>query len=120
MSHYPASLQLLVVTIFCFPAGVKQAEAAGSGTVTGHGSVELKRQPDVLRVQVDVLARGKDVTEALGKLRQRRQTAQKHLEQLGVAANAIEFGKPAIVTERNNQQRHMIMMRQMQDQKSTR
>src|SRR5262245_37183574 len=114
MSSYRAGLATLTLAVLCCGAPAQRAEGFGSGTVTGHGSVELKRQPEFLRVQVDVLARGKDVTEALAKLRQRRQAAQKHLEQLGVAANAVEFGKPAIVTERNNPQRHMMMMRQMQ------
>jgi hypothetical protein len=114
MSSYRAGLATLTMTVLCCGAPAQRAEGFGSGTVTGHGSVELKRQPQFLRVQVDVLARGKDITEALAKLRQRRQAAQKHLEQLGVAANAVEFGKPAIVTERNNQQRQMFMMRQMQ------
>ena len=93
------------------------ADARGSGTVTGHGSVELKRTPEFVRVQVDILAKGKDVTEALGKLRERRQTAQKSLEQLGAAANGIEFGKASIVTENNDRRAmQMMMMRQMQMQ----
>ena len=117
MKNYRLAMHVGALAFVYFSLSGGRADAGGSGTVTGHGSVELKRTPEFLRVQVDILAKGKDVTDALGKLRERRQAAQKS-EQLGAAANSIEFGKSTIVNEKNDRQRQvqMMMMRQMQMQ----
>jgi uncharacterized protein YggE len=86
-------------------------------TVTGHGMFEIKRHPEVLRIQVDVLAKGKTLKEALAKLRERRQAAQKNLEQIGAVAGSIEFGEPQIAMERNDRQHErMVMMMAMRAQ----
>src|ERR1051326_1416325 len=110
MKTYPLSLSLLALVLAGLGAG--RADAELPGTVTGHGLYELKRQPEFLRVQVDVMAKGKDIKEALAKLRARRQAAQKNLESLGVAAGAIEFGDAVVTTEKADRQ-HMMMRRMM-------
>jgi uncharacterized protein YggE len=103
----------VAVLVLLFVSSIIRADSKPGGTVTGHGSVEIKRQPEYLRVHLELLARGKDVGEALAKLRDRRHSAQKHLEQLGAAS--VEFAKPIIVEERNDRQQRqmMMMMRQM-------
>jgi uncharacterized protein YggE len=78
--------------------------------VTGLGSVEIKRQPEVLRVQVEVLAKGKDVADALAKLKERRAAAEKKLADLGAAKEAVAFGEPALTAEKTDRQRQMEMM----------
>lgn len=42
---------------------VRGQEPQPSRTVAGQGMVELKRQAEFLRVEVDVLAKGKDIKE---------------------------------------------------------
>jgi hypothetical protein len=110
MRDYPVGVQVVAVGLVCIGLAQVRAEPRPAGTVTGQGFIELKRQPEYLRVQVDVLAKGRDVTEALVKLRERRQAAHKQLEQLGVVPSSVEFGKPVIVIEKNDRQRQMFMM----------
>jgi len=95
------------------------ADDGAQGTVTGQGSVELRRQAEILRVRVQVLAKGKSLKEALSKLRERKLSAQKNLEALGMSAKSLEFGEPTIVDEKNDRQNQMamrMMMRQMRNQ----
>jgi hypothetical protein len=67
---------------------------------------------------VEVQAKGKTLKEALAKLREKREAAQKSLEALGVVPGSIEFGEPTIVEEKDDRQRQvaMRMMRQMRNQ----
>jgi uncharacterized protein YggE len=110
-------LPALTLTLASFGFNPARAEVPPTGTVTGQGTFELKRQPEYLRVQVDVLAKGKDVKEALAKLREQRQAAQKQLEALGFDPKSIDFGEPKITTEKSDRGRHMeMMMRRMRNQ----
>lgn len=88
------------------------------GTVTGRGTAELKRQPELLRVQVEIFAKGKDIKEALARLRERKESARRNLESIGFPAVGIEFGDPSIGAEPNERRRQMQMMvlRQMRNQ----
>jgi hypothetical protein len=103
------TLGVLGTLLSFFPQALDAQEPAGR-TVTGHGMGEIKRQAELLRVQVEVVAKGKTLKEALTKLRERRQAAQKNLEQLGASAASIEFGEPQIVIERNDRQQQRMMM----------
>jgi len=91
-------------------AGPVAAQVAHPSTVTGQGTVELKRQPEILRVQVEVLAKGKDLAEALAKLKDRRQAAEKQLAAIGALKSGIEFGEPRLSSEKSPQQKQMEMM----------
>lgn len=78
-----------LVTLFgLFPA---VARGDGDGVVQGNGSVEIKRSAEILRVQVEVLAKGKDLKEALAKLKDRKEAALAQLVNLGVPKQAVEF-----------------------------
>jgi uncharacterized protein YggE len=114
MGNGATGVSVLTLVLVGFGPVPARAQGAPPGTITGHGITELKRQPESLRVQVDVLARGKDLKEALAKLRDRRAASRKSLEGLGAAASAIEFGEPAIVPENRDRNRHMgMIMRRM-------
>jgi uncharacterized protein YggE len=102
----------LFLSGFALVAGSESGagQAPQGGTVNGTGSVELKRSPDTLRIQVEVLAKGKDLKEALAKLKERREAALAQLTALGVAATAVEFGEPAITSEKTDRQLQMERM----------
>jgi uncharacterized protein YggE len=87
-----------------------QTPARTTGTVTGQGHVDLKRQPDLLRVQVEILGKGKDLTEALARLKERRDAARSRLETLGVGKEAVVFGEPSLGAEKTEQQKQMEAM----------
>jgi uncharacterized protein YggE len=97
-----------------------RAEGPVKSTVSGQGTSELKRQPEVLRVHVELLAKARTAKDALAKLRERRQTVRTQLEAMGAAPEAIEFGEASIVTEAEAQERYveMIMRRMNQGQKA--
>jgi uncharacterized protein YggE len=111
-SHFGVQILSLVLAGIIPPS--VQAQSAYPGTVTAHGMAEIKRQPEFLRVQIDLLAKGKTLKEALAKLKERKQLAQKSLEILGVAAKDVEFGEPGINADKNERQRRMAMMMMQQ------
>src|SRR5256885_8146488 len=99
-----ASIQLVLAPLLLLASGRVLGQAPQPATVAAQGTVELQRQPEVLRVQVEVLAKGKDLAEALTKLRERRQAAQKQLTAMGVANTNVEFGEPRLSSEKTQQQ----------------
>jgi uncharacterized protein YggE len=70
------------------------------GTVTGQGSVVIERLPDLLRVDVLLVATGKDYRDALARLDARRAMAQQRLVQLGASEGTISTSEPSIVSAR--------------------
>ena len=80
------------------------------GTVTGSGTTEIKRLPDTLRMQVELIAKGKDLKEALAKLKERRETARTALAGLGVVKDTIEIGDAAVSSEKSDRQIQMERM----------
>src|SRR5262245_57665004 len=68
---------------------------------------EIKRQPNTLRVQVEVMAKGKDLKEALGKLKERREAVKQQLATLGATKDAIEFGEPSAGSGKTDRQREL-------------
>jgi uncharacterized protein YggE len=108
------SRRLLPALLACaFAALVPAAPAAepsAEGTVTGQGTADVKKPPEFLRVQVEVLARGKDLREALARLKERQGAARKQLATLGAAQGTVAFGDPVANPEKNDQQRMMERM----------
>jgi uncharacterized protein YggE len=86
------------------------AQPPSEGAVTGQGIVELKRQPDTLRFQIEILARGKDLKEALSKLKERREAARQQVLSLGAVKESIEFGEPSAGSGKSDRQREMERM----------
>jgi hypothetical protein len=72
------------------------------GAVSGQGTVVIERMPDVLRVEVLLLARGKDYRDALTRLDARRAMAGKRLVELGASEDTIASSDPAIIPARQN------------------
>ena len=94
-------------------ASAQQPDAGGAPSVSAGGMVTIERQAETLRMEVDLLAKGKDLKDALGKLQLRRKAAEKQLAELGAEAKSIRFGAPHISTGGNDQQAQMMaMMRQ--------
>jgi uncharacterized protein YggE len=99
------------------PVTLLHAQLPPAGNISARGSFELKKQPDRIHVEIEVFGKGVDLKEALAKLKIRRQSAQKFLEDLGVPPTSIEFSDPKITTEKTDRQQQMhMMMRRMQIQ----
>lgn len=104
---------LLTVACLAALASTQAAQAqfaATDGAVSGMALAEVKKPAEVLRVHIDVLAKGKDLKEALTRLKERREAARVQLTALGAMANAIEFGEIQISTEANDPRKQMERM----------
>jgi uncharacterized protein YggE len=93
-----------------FGVDPSRADEPQSSHVSGQGSFEVKKQPEFLRVQVEVLAKAKTAKDALAKLQERRQAAKTKLEGMGATAESIEFGEPSVVAELDPREAQMQMM----------
>lgn len=82
----------------------------GDGTVTANGTASLERMPEIMRMRVDVPARGEDLKQALAKLKEKREAAVKKLAGLGVPEGAARFGDPKIGEGRIERMRRMMIM----------
>jgi uncharacterized protein YggE len=102
---------IVVVVVACLwsPAWT-WGRMALDGTISGNGIVVLKREPQVLRLQIDLLAKGKNLKEVLEKLKARREAARKQLTALVAAPASIEFADVKIMPGKTDQQRQMEMM----------
>jgi uncharacterized protein YggE len=91
------------------PAALR-ADPPSVGTVSGSGTVEIKRQPDILRVQFEVMARGKTLKEALDKLKARREEVRAELVKLGAGKDAVTFGDPGLADDGSNRRDRVEML----------
>jgi len=85
---------------------------AGMSGVVGTGSVTLEREPNVMRLQLMVEAEGKDVKEALAKLKEKEAADREQLQKLGAARESVKFSdaQPEEINSQQQMQR-MIQMR---------
>jgi uncharacterized protein YggE len=84
----------------------------GQGTVSGSGVAVVKRQPELMRMRLDVTASGKDLADALAKLKARREAALKVCSDLGAAPATLVAGAPHIAAENPQRKQIMDMLRQ--------
>jgi uncharacterized protein YggE len=101
---------LVIAAALLLPHARAAAQTPPGGTVTGNGTAEVKRQPTVLRVQVEVLVKAKDLKEALARLKERRDAALARLLALGAPKEAVAFGEPSLGSEKTDQQRQYEAM----------
>jgi len=93
MNHIALAMSsLLLVITFYIPTTAAAAGAGQEGLVSGNGRVTLKRQPELLRVTFSISADGKDVAEAISKLKELQTVTTKKLTELGAAEKAVEVG----------------------------
>ncbi len=93
---------------------------AEPATISGSGVVTVKQPPEALRMHIEIVAKGKDLTEALDKLKDRREAAVVQLETLGAEKDSITLGTPGLSQAEANQQRlfkQMVMQRMRSGQK---
>jgi uncharacterized protein YggE len=89
-------------------AGASGAEPP-VGTVSGSGSAEIKRQPETLRVQFEVMTRGKTLAEALDKLKARREEVRAELVKLGARKESVKFDDPGLADDTRRGQVEMLI-----------
>lgn len=130
MNHSPALQQtrsftaasaVVILFICCCVYGPFAAPAAGQavqqpasgGVVTGSGEVTLTRQPDVLRMTMQISGEGKDIKEALAKLKSEREAIAAKLKELGAAEASVKFDPPRVGGGSSNLARQRAMQQMM-------
>ena len=110
----PRAIPSAGLLVLLLSPGVLPAQSPAAGTVSGTGTAEIRRQPETLRVQFEVQARGKTLREALDKLKARREEVRSALVGLGARKEAVVFGDPGLAGEasaRNVQIEQLIHQR---------
>jgi hypothetical protein len=82
--------------------------------VSGAGMVNLERPPTVLMMSVELTGKGKDIKEALGKLKDRREAARLLLESLGADMDSVKFAEPGtsnVASDQRSQFEQMVSAR---------
>lgn len=106
--NYRIVLGVLVIGLIC--GHEARAQSGKGGTIAGAGSAEVKRPPQFLRVQVELLAKGKDLKEALVKMKERREVIKLVLGKLDALPDSVAFSDPALGSEKTDQQKQFAAM----------
>ena len=111
-------LLLVSFSAVVVPSANSHAQLSSEEGIHGMGEVVLERKPELMRLQVNLLAKGKDLPEAIAKLKTRRTKVEKQLETLGAAGDSVKFGDIELDQAQDDQQQQMeMMMRQRMAQK---
>ena len=84
--------------------------AAGQQTISATGTATVKRKPTVLRMYLELAAKGSNLDEALKKMKDRRESARAQLETLKADKDAITFGDPSLSSAASPRQRQIEVM----------
>lgn len=99
------------LALFVLPLQGQVAPGDSAGVV-GTGSVIIEREPNLMRLQVMIEGQGKDVKEALSRLKEKEAADREKLQKLGAAEGSVKFtdAQPEEVNPQLQMQR-MIQMR---------
>lgn len=115
-----ALILVLVTSLWPGRAGAQwegmAAMMGGGPTVSGAGSVVVSRQPDKVRMFIELTGKGKTLEEALARLKDRREAAALQLEALKADKDSIDVSDPSVSSggdEQKEQLERMIRMQMM-------
>lgn len=90
------------------PFPVTAAEDAA--VISCNGTAKLVKQPDVLRLRIQLVARADTMAETVQRFADLKTAARAQLGALGAEPDSIEFTLPALTDAKTDQQRQMEMM----------
>jgi len=99
-----------LVAVLSDTAWSQPAATDGQGAVSGMGTGELQRLPEVMRMRVVITTKGKDLNEALAGLKDRVAAAKTQVTALGADKATISSDEPQLAVESNDRRRQMEMM----------
>lgn len=91
-------------------------DSSSAGVVSGQGATALKRQPRILRMKIELTAKGKTLKDALAALKTERESALAKLATLEADKSTLSAGAPRIAAATNDRQQQMEMMVRMRMQ----
>ena len=86
-------LLLLLLCGLAVSASTARADSIDT-SVAGTGTTEIKKRPETMRMVVDMRVEGKDLKDALAKLKTARERIKPELIKLGATETTIDFGSP--------------------------
>ena len=101
---------LIAVLVSACILGAISAAEPQTAIVSGTGTVEIKRPAEILRVQFDVMARGKNLTDAIEKLKTRREVVIAELAKMGASKDSVFFGDNDVLDEASDRQNQLGRM----------
>lgn len=111
---------MLLLLLMSVAASVAASESCysqslASSGVRGTGEVVLERKPSVMRMHLQLLAKGKNLAEAITRLNAQRAEVEKRLDELGAAKASIQFSEIELdqTADRMDRQMEMIVRRRM-------
>ena len=106
-SRFAIFLEIVLTT--CNFAHYARGEAS-EGTITGTGSATIARQPNLLRMQIELNAEGRDIKEALTKLRAGEAAARRKLLDLGANEPSVALSAVGDDSVKSSRELQMAMM----------
>ncbi|QDT41963.1 hypothetical protein Pan241w_20430 [Gimesia alba] len=85
-------------------SGILEGEA---GTVSGNGTVVIKKTPAVMRMQIDLLSKASSLKEALAGLKERIEATRAQLAAFGADKASIKLGEPKLSAGKSDRQQQM-------------
>jgi len=114
MSSQLAALRLSVVLVVAVVPATARAQAhEPTSQVQGTGTATLNRVPEMMRLNVQLSAKGKSPAEALAALKDRRDAVKALLPTLGAAAESIRFDDPQVARGDEQQKMNEMLMQRM-------
>lgn len=109
--HHCTRIGLVVVAWigFASPSPGQSNEEQRPGQVSGTGTASIDRMPQVMRMQVNLLAKGSKLEDALKELKEREGSARTQLAALGAAKDSIRVESPQVSSGQTEQQRQVAM-----------
>jgi len=87
-----------------------QTAQSGGSTVAGIGQVKIRTKPSLIRMHVELVAKGKTLEEALTNLKDRREAARVQLEGLRADMGSVKVNAPRVSGQQSEQKRRMERM----------
>ncbi len=100
---------LTCLTVWISAGSWAKAEEPTGGLVSTSGTAEVRKFPSILRVQIELTTRGKDLKQALENAKTRKAEVLATLQKM--KAEAIEFGEVAKAEETENSKQIEAMFR---------
>ena len=101
-------LAAVLVAVVSAPAFAQPAR----GVVSGSGVVTIRKQPQVMRMRIQLLAKASTLKKALDVLKDRVTAARSQVVVLGAEKSSIKVGRPELSTGQTDMQKMMQQMMQ--------
>lgn len=107
---------LTFILTMCLSIPATAQYSLHDGALSGTGQITIERQPEMMRMHVQLLATAPNMKEALATLKKRQESATAQVVALGAAKESVKVEPAALVEAANDRNRQIqrMMMQRMQ------